>query len=617
MTETQANGEHPVTRSARRFRFGAAAVVGLLGTSTLIFVTQLPASAASAVAVNGGTTHQTVHGFGISEAFGQANAIRNVGNATVQRQMLDMLFNPTSGAGFSILRNLIPSDASHTMLPTAPVSPSATPTYVWNGSDDATDWGQLWLARQARTYGVTTFYNDAWSAPGFMKTNNSETNGGMLCGTPGATCASGDWRQAYANYLTQHTKNWASVGVTPTYLGFANEPSFTTGYSSMLVNPAQATDVVKVLGPALTAAGLSTKVTCCDTLGWNLLPSYVSAIGADATASANLGAYTSHGYSNPPTSTIGTGGKPVWQTEWSIGQSAWNNAWDDNSNSSGFTWAEHLHNGMAGANLNAFLYWWGVSNTTSSNGSLIQLSGTTLTVAKRYYAFVNYSRFIRPGAVRIGTTTGDSNLKVSAYRNPDNSIAIVVLNAATSATQITYTVSNAGLSSGTVTPYLTNTSNSTTAQSTISLAGGSFTANVPARSMLTYRITSGSTSSPSPTPSPSATSTPAQPTTPPTGSAACTATYQVTNAWPGGFQADVTVTNSRPTPLNGWTVTWTLPSGQTISQVWNGTLTTTASTATVKNASWNGAIASGASTSFGLIGTGSAGAAPTPTCASP
>ncbi len=33
-----------------------------------------------------------------------------------------------------------------------------------------------------------------------MKTNDSVDNGGTLCGVPGATCASGDWRQADANY---------------------------------------------------------------------------------------------------------------------------------------------------------------------------------------------------------------------------------------------------------------------------------------------------------------------------------------------------------------------------------------------------------------------------------
>ena len=52
-------------------------------------------------------------------------------------------------------------------------------------------------------YGVKTFYANAWSAPGFMKTNNRDSNGGGLCGIPGYTCASGDWRQAYANYLVK------------------------------------------------------------------------------------------------------------------------------------------------------------------------------------------------------------------------------------------------------------------------------------------------------------------------------------------------------------------------------------------------------------------------------
>ena len=164
----------PSTRRSRRSRI-AAGVAGLLGVGSLVLVPQVPAIAASAVAVDGATTYQTIDGFGVSEAFGQANAIRNLGSSARQ-QALDMLFSTTNGAGFSILRNLIPSD-SNSIEPNAPSGPSGTPTYVWKG-DDAQDQGQLWLAKQAKTYGVTTFYNDAWSAPGFMKTNGSESNGG-------------------------------------------------------------------------------------------------------------------------------------------------------------------------------------------------------------------------------------------------------------------------------------------------------------------------------------------------------------------------------------------------------------------------------------------------------
>ncbi|HKT04529.1 MAG TPA: cellulose binding domain-containing protein [Rugosimonospora sp.] len=598
-----------MTRSVRRFRLGVAATACAVGVGSLILVAQLPASAASTVAINGGSTLQTMDGFGISEAFGQANAIRNVGDATVQKQLLDMLFSPTTGAGFSIVRNLIPSDANHTMEPTAPASPAATPSYVWDGANDATDWGQLWLARQAKTYGVSTFYNDAWSAPAFMKTNNDEANGGSLCGSPGASCASGDWRQAYANYLVQHEKNWASVGLPAAYLGFANEPSFTTGYSSMLVNPAQATDFIKVLGPAVKAAGLSTKVACCDTLGWNLLPSYVSAVTADPAAAANIGLYTSHGYSNAPNSTISTGGTHAWESEWSNGSGTWNNAWDDGSATSGFSWAQNIHNGLANANLDAFFYWWGVSNTTSSNGSLIQLTGTTVTAAKRYYAFANYSRFVRPGAVRIAAATGDANLKVTAFRNTDGSVAVVVLNAGTSDTSATYTLSNAGVSSGTVTPYLTNSGSSTAAQTPLALSGGAFTATVPARSLVTYRIAGGSTP-PSPSPTVAATSTP------PTGSG-CTASYRIVSSWTGGFQAEVTVANAGSSTLDGWTARWTLPGGQSVGQLWNGTLSTSGSGVTVTNASWNGALGAGASTTFGLIGSGPSTPTPAVSCASP
>src|SRR5690242_10287322 len=145
----------------------------------------------------------------------------------------------------------------------------------------------------------------------------------------------------------------------------------------MLMTATQAADFIKVLGPTVKSAGLSTKITCCDTLGWNLLPSYVSAIGADSTAKAYLGVYTSHGYSNAPASTISTGGKPVWESEWSNGSGTFNTAWDDGSTQSGFTWTQHIFDGLTEANRNAFFYWWGVSNSSASNGSLILLNGTT------------------------------------------------------------------------------------------------------------------------------------------------------------------------------------------------------------------------------------------------
>jgi O-glycosyl hydrolase len=100
------------------------------------------------------------------------------------------------------------------------VSPSATPTYVWDRKDS----GQLFVVQQAVAYGVKTFYGNAWSVPALMEMNSNENNGGYLCGATGQMCKSGDWKQAYADCLIQWSKYYAIVWVNITHLGFLNEP---------------------------------------------------------------------------------------------------------------------------------------------------------------------------------------------------------------------------------------------------------------------------------------------------------------------------------------------------------------------------------------------------------
>jgi hypothetical protein len=123
--------------------------------------------------------------------------------------------------------------------------------------------------------------------------------------------------------------------------------------------------------------------------------------------------------------------------------------------------------------------------------------------------------------------------------------------------------------------------------------------------------TSNPPTSAPPTSRPPTSNPPSSP--PPTG--ACTATYRTINSWPGGFQGEVAVA-AGSSAINGWTVRWTLASGQAITQLWNGTLTTSGSSVTVKNATWNGAVNAGASTTFGFTANGTA-SSPTVTCSSP
>jgi hypothetical protein len=96
----------------------------------------------------------------------------------------------------------------------------------------------------------------------------------------------------------------------------------------------------------------------------------------------------------------------------------------------------------------------------------------------------------------------------------------------------------------------------------------------------------------------------------------CSAHYQVTSTWPDGAQAEVTVHNDRPTRLTGWTVTWVLPAGTGIRDLWNGTLTQAGSSATVTDAGWNALVEPGASATFGLneTRTGGSPAVPVVSC---
>lgn len=82
----------------------------------------------------------------------------------------------------------------------------------------------------------------------------------------------------------------------------------------------------------------------------------------------------------------------------------------------------------------------------------------------------------------------------------------------------------------------------------------------------------------------------------------CAATYRMVSQWTGGFQADVTVRNNGTSTMNGWTVRWTFPNGQTVSNLWNGVVSSSGANVTVRNASYNATLAANASTSFGFLG---------------
>src|SRR2546423_4573633 len=263
------------------------AAAAVLTTSTVIAG---PANAVgtSVITVSDRAQHQEIDGFGIATAFDRVELLRDL-SPEQQSEIFGLWFDRTSGAGLSILRLGIgssplgsPYDKMISIEPNDPGGPDAPPQYIWDGDDN----GQVWVAKVAQSYGVRRFYADAWSAPGYMKTNGDENNGGMV---------KPEWELAYARYLVQYTKFYATEGIRITDLGFTNEPDFTAPYASMRYTPAQAAEFTKVLGPLAKGVNLA----CCDSFGWDQAKAYTAAIAADPQARRWVKTYTGHAYASP------------------------------------------------------------------------------------------------------------------------------------------------------------------------------------------------------------------------------------------------------------------------------------------------------------------------------
>jgi O-glycosyl hydrolase len=388
-------------------------------------------------------------------------------------------------------------------------------------------------------YPGTQFIAFAASPPGFMKNNGTDYSAGTLCGevtcqpTVGETCSPTgcDWRSDYANYLAQYALDYQKMGIDIELLGFENEPDRAeqltqagglgalSGVSSMALTASQSKNFIdNYLAPALKSAGLSTRVDCCATASWGqsanaMANQYMSALGPMAggiPSDPNVGAFTGHGYSgtppnaplNSPPSTSAVA--PGWETEWSTFDK-WDANWYESPTSptfdaTGFKWAENIYTGLTSANMSAFLYWLGVATPSTDptsaddNESLVMENVTgsgsntsiTFTESGRFWAFANYSRFVRPEAVRIGATSNDTDLDLTAFKNTDGSEAVVALN--TDANSITVNFSLRDVDKATATPYLTDQTSDTAMEPVIPVSGGSFSASLPADSLVTYDV---------------------------------------------------------------------------------------------------------------------------------
>jgi O-glycosyl hydrolase len=406
------------------------AALALASAAAVVAPGAAAANESTAIDLQPESTQQTIDGFGYSAAFQRTHRLNLLSDAK-KAEAVELLLGDT-GVDPSILRLGIggqstgPYDWMLSIQPEDPGGPDASPNYQWDGYDN----GQVWFAQEAEAAGVEYIYGNAWTAPGYMKTNGSPANGGTLCGLAGATCASGDWTDAYADYLVAWADFYKQEGVEIDGIAFANEPDYTSTYESMRLTPAQAVELTKTAGPVFDEAGYD--LLCCESFGWNQGKNYHSAIQEDAEASRWVDVLTAHSYASRSDSTFETD-KSLWMSEWAAsvsGLTQFNANWDSASStgSDGIRMTDHMMDTLTRANATGYLWWLGVSQGGSGSLMVVDAVNDTYTVGSRLYAMAAFSRFVRPDAVRFDAVHAEPNLKVAAFDNADGTRVVQLLN---------------------------------------------------------------------------------------------------------------------------------------------------------------------------------------------
>ncbi|OAG44292.1 hypothetical protein AYO21_01288 [Fonsecaea monophora] len=442
----------------------------------------------AAISINALQTYQTMIGGGCSGAFGIAcHQFGSVGLSPANQEIVTQILFDENIGGLSIVRNDIGSTPGHvpgdvaSILPVCPPTPEGPFNYVWDRNDTC----QLQLTQTALKYNPNVYvYADAWSAPGCMKTVGTEDEGGLICGVRGSTNCSGDWRQAYADYLVQYVKFYEQEGIEVSLLGAYNEPDFNpVTYASMESDGYQAKDFLEFLYPTAKAAFPNISVSCCDATGArqerNILYELQQAGGADLFDVA-----TWHNYQSNPERPFNSNGKPNLMTEWADGSGPWNANWDVSGQlAEGFQWAMYMHNAFVNSDTSGYTHWWCAQNTTNDN-ALIRLNHDSYFVSARLWAFASYFRFARPGSVRVGATSSAENVYVSAYVNTNGTVAIPVINEAHFPYQLTIDLS--GVNASTATAYLTDNDHNVTMVGQTQIGGAVFEATIEPRAVKTF-----------------------------------------------------------------------------------------------------------------------------------
>ena len=322
------------------------------------------------------------------------------------------------------------------------------------------DWSkEVTTAKRAVSYGASVF-GTPWSPPASMKTNGNIVKGELK------TSSYAD----YATYLSKFVNYMSTNGVDLYGISIQNEPDWLPDYESCGWSATQIYNFIKN-----NAGVIPTKVIAAEGLGFN--KALTDPVLNDATAAANIDIVAGHLYGTTPSDypLARNKGKEIWMTEHYTTSDISANLWPE-----ALEVGKEIHNGMV-SYYNAYIWWY-----IRRSYGLITEDGN---VSKRGYVMSHFSRFVRPGYVRVDVNaTPATNVLASAYTK-DGNLVVVLTNSNSSTSNLTFDIKNATTSVTSFKKYTTSSSKNVSDDGSVAVTNGTFSVSLDASSITTLVFT--------------------------------------------------------------------------------------------------------------------------------
>lgn len=368
-------------------------------------------------------TYQQIIGFGGAFTGSTCYNLNNISD-DIKNKIMDEYFSK-NGLNYSLCRLTIGS------------SDFSTKSYSYSNKKDLSDFSisedmkyiipTIKMA-QNRNSNIQ-FLASPWSPPSFMKDNKNLYSGGKL---------KNEYKSSWAEYLVKYVKEYANQGIKIDYMTIQNEPNATQPWESCRYSAEEEANFLKqYLFPTFNQNNLETKFLIWDHNKDNIVNRNIDTLvkyGAlNYAAGIAFHWYTGTHFENLKILHDLFPNKLLIHTEGCTGYSKFNPK-DELLN--GEMYAREII-GDFNSGVNGFIDWNMVldykggpnhKNNFCNSPIMINKNNDNYIKTPSFYYIAQFSKYIKPGATRIAFSRFTEDIEITAFRNPDNSIIVVLLN---------------------------------------------------------------------------------------------------------------------------------------------------------------------------------------------